>query len=153
MNHTVAYQRIDEVAVLTIDNPPVNTLSADVRARLGALLQRAEEDPEVQAVVITGSVHGFSGGAEVREFNTPRQLQSPTLPELNAAQDRIAKPLIAAISGFAFGAGLELLLLAIGASHHPARSSGCLKCASVCFPARAERSACRVSSRWTLRCG
>ena len=54
-------------------------------------------------------LHGFSGGAEVREFNTPRQLPSP-MPELNAAQDRIAKPLIAAISGFAFGAGLELAL-------------------------------------------
>src|SRR5205823_13762101 len=71
-------------------------------------LQRAEGDANVKAVVLIGSQKAFSGGADIREFNKPRE--KPDLPEVNDFQDAMKKPLVAAITGFALGGGLELAL-------------------------------------------
>jgi len=98
----------DGVAVITMDNPPVNGLGNALRAALMDGLKRAEADAAVKAVVIIGSAKAFSGGADIREFNQPRT--KPELPEVNEQQDAMSKPLVAAIGGFALGGGLELAL-------------------------------------------
>ena len=110
MNTPVHSETRDGVAVLTLANPPVNSISAALRTALAAALQAADADPAVHAIVLTGAGGVFCGGAEVREFNTPAQRQSPTLPELNLVQDGLRKPLVAAIASFALGGGLEVAL-------------------------------------------
>jgi len=110
MNIPVHSETRDGIAVLTLANPPVNSISAALRTALAAALQAADADPAVRAIVLTGAGGVFCGGAEVREFNTPAQRQSPTLPELNLVQDGLRKPLVAAIEAFALGGGLEVAL-------------------------------------------
>ena len=69
----------DRVAVLAIDNPPVNGLGFAVRRMLVEGVDRANADPAVEAIVVTGSGKFFSAGADVREFGTPRSSAEPTL--------------------------------------------------------------------------
>jgi 3-hydroxyacyl-CoA dehydrogenase len=108
MGEAARYAVRDGVAVITLDNPPVNGLGNALRAALLEYLRKADADPAVQAVVLIGSAKAFSGGADIREFNAPRL--KPDLPEVNDAQDALSKPLVAAIGGFALGGGLELAL-------------------------------------------
>ena len=110
MSEAASYSVRDGIAVITINNPPVNSMSAATRVAVGAALQKAEADPAVKATVLIGSEKAFSGGAEIREFNTEKSRVSPVLPELNDMQDALKKPLVAAIGGFALGGGLELAL-------------------------------------------
>jgi 3-hydroxyacyl-CoA dehydrogenase len=110
MSEAVPYSVRDGIAVITMNNPPVNSMSAANRAVVGDGLKKAEADPAVKAIVLIGSEKAFSGGAEIREFNTDKARQSPVLPELNDMQDALKKPLVAAIGGFALGGGLELAL-------------------------------------------
>jgi 3-hydroxyacyl-CoA dehydrogenase len=98
----------DGVAVITLNNPPVNGLGNELRAGILEGLQKAEKDPAVKAAVLIGGGKAFSGGADIREFNKPRE--KPDLPDVNDFQDSMKKPLLAAISGFALGGGLELAL-------------------------------------------
>jgi 3-hydroxyacyl-CoA dehydrogenase len=100
----------DGIAVITMNNPPVNSMSAANRVHVGGALKAAEADSAVKAIVLIGSEKAFSGGAEIREFNTEKSRVSPVLPELNDIQDNLKKPLVAAIGGFALGGGLELAL-------------------------------------------
>jgi 3-hydroxyacyl-CoA dehydrogenase len=104
------YVVTDGVAVIVFDNPPVNSLSAAQRKKLHDQLIDAAAHDDVRAIVITGGAQPFCGGAEIREFDTPAQKLSPTMPELIESLDRLDRPLIAAIGGFAFGAGLELAM-------------------------------------------
>src|SRR5688572_26301086 len=106
MSDVAHYSMRDGVAVITLDNPPVNGLGNVVRAGILQNLKKADADPAVKAVVIIGSAKAFSGGADIREFNAPRL--KPDLPEINDQQDAMSKPLVAAIGGFALGGGLEL---------------------------------------------
>src|SRR5687768_7795469 len=108
MSAAASYAVRDGVAVITMDNPPVNGLGNALRAGLMESLQRADADAAVKAVVIIGSAKAFSGGADIREFNQART--KPELPEVNEQQDAMSKPLVAAIGGFALGGGLELAL-------------------------------------------
>src|SRR5688572_6889377 len=108
MSDVLQYAVRDGIAVLTLNNPPVNGLSNALRAALMEHLKMAEGDAGVKALVITGSAKAFSGGADIREFNKPRV--KPDLPEVNDQQDAMQKPLVAAIGGFALGGGLELAL-------------------------------------------
>jgi 3-hydroxyacyl-CoA dehydrogenase len=110
MSDAASYSVRDGIAVITMNNPPVNSMSAANRVHVGGALKQADADPAVKAIVLTGSEKAFSGGAEIREFNTEKSRVSPVLPELNDIQDGLKKPLVAAIGGFALGGGLELAL-------------------------------------------
>ena len=98
------------VAVLRLDNPPVNSLGHELRRAIVHALARAEDDPAVQAIVLTGSGKGFSGGADIREFGTPKSLAAPNLHAVLRAIEECTKPVIAAIDGICMGGGLELAL-------------------------------------------
>jgi len=108
MSDAAPYSVRDGIAVITLNNPPVNGLGNALRAGIMEGLKRAEADAAVKAVVIIGSEKAFSGGADIREFNKP--MTPPNLPEVNDQQDAMKKPLVAAIGGFALGGGLELAL-------------------------------------------
>jgi 3-hydroxyacyl-CoA dehydrogenase len=98
------------IAVLTLDNPPVNSLGHELREALVSGLARANADPAIEAVVLIGSGAGFSGGADIREFGTPKAIAYPNLRTVVSEVEDSAKPVIAAISGVCMGGGLELAL-------------------------------------------
>ena len=107
---TVHYQVRDGVALLEVDNPPVNPLSSGVRFYLSQHLETALADDAVQAVVITGKGRAFIAGADIRDFGkTPNPDEQPKRPA-GAIIEESAKPVVAAINGTAFGGGLELAL-------------------------------------------
>jgi 3-hydroxyacyl-CoA dehydrogenase len=110
MSEAVSYSVRDGIAVITMNNPPVNGLGSKLRPGIMEAIKKAEADSAVKAAVIWGSPKVFSGGADIREFNTPKSFEPPSLPEINAAQDEMKKPMVAAIGGFAMGGGLELAL-------------------------------------------
>ncbi len=115
MSEAARYAVRDGVAVITLDNPPVNGLGNALRAALLQHLKKADADPAVKAVVLIGSAKAFSGGADIREFNAPRL--KPDLPEVNdarrpGARARLPLPHLAA-AGAARAAGSE--------ARHPAR--------------------------------
>jgi len=104
------YELQDGIAVLTLNNPPVNSLGLELRQAILAGLERANNDSGVAAIVLIGSSAGFSGGADIREFGTPKAMAQPNLATLIAAIESSAKPVIAAIGALAMGGGLELAL-------------------------------------------
>jgi 3-hydroxyacyl-CoA dehydrogenase len=106
----VDYTTHDGVAVLTLNNPPVNGLGLSTRAGIVEGLERAQNDPAVKAIVLTGAGKAFSGGADITEFNTPKAMQEPTLATVIKAVEGSAKPVVAAIHSVAMGGGLELAL-------------------------------------------
>src|SRR5947207_3751627 len=108
MSDVAPYAVRDGVAVITLINPPVNGLGNALRAGIAEGLKKADADSSVKAVVLIGAGKAFSGGADIREFGKPRE--KPDLPDVNDQQDAMKKPLVAAISGFALGGGLELAL-------------------------------------------
>src|SRR5574342_1111553 len=95
------YETRGAVAVVTLDNPPVNGLGHEVRAGILAGLDRANADPAVKAVVLVGAGKAFSGGADIKEFGTPKALAEPTLHTLIRAVEESRKPVVAAIHGVA----------------------------------------------------
>jgi len=98
------------VAVITLDNPPVNGMNHALRTRIVEGLDRAQGDSSVNAIVLTGAGGLFSGGADIREFTTPQARAEPTLPTVIAIVEASEKPVIAAIGGSCMGGGLELAL-------------------------------------------
>lgn len=110
------------IAVITLDNPPVNSLGHALRERIVQQLDAAQADSAVRGIVLTGSDKAFSAGADVTEFGTPRQLQEPILRSVIARIEDSSKPVVAAISGVALGGGLELALACHGrVAHEKAR--------------------------------
>ncbi|OZI25151.1 3-hydroxyacyl-CoA dehydrogenase NAD-binding domain-containing protein [Bordetella genomosp. 7] len=107
---TVASQRHDDILVLTIDHPPVNALSADVRRGLADAICAAQSDSGVRAIVLTGAGRNFIAGADIREFG--KSPQPPALPDVCNAIEASAKPVIAALHGAVLGGGLEIALSA-----------------------------------------
>jgi 3-hydroxyacyl-CoA dehydrogenase len=107
---TTHYDVRDGIAVLTLTNPPVNGLGLATRRGVLEGLSRALDDSAVRAIVITGAGRAFSGGADIREFNSPAASQEPTLPTVIAALENSTKPVVAAINATALGGGLELAL-------------------------------------------
>jgi 3-hydroxyacyl-CoA dehydrogenase len=110
MAEPAQYQVRDGIAVITMNSPPVNGMGYDLRVSVMEGLRKAEADASVRALILTGTAKAFSGGADIREFNTPKAWQTPSLRDLNDAQDKLTKPLVGAIGGFALGGGLELAL-------------------------------------------
>ncbi|HEY2027785.1 MAG TPA: 3-hydroxyacyl-CoA dehydrogenase NAD-binding domain-containing protein [Myxococcales bacterium] len=106
----MSYSVQDSVAVITLENPPVNGLSYELRRSIVEGLDRAASDPNVKAIVIAGSGKAFSGGADIKEFNSPKATAEPALTTVIAAVEDSAKPVVAAIHGVAMGGGLELAL-------------------------------------------
>jgi 3-hydroxyacyl-CoA dehydrogenase len=106
---SVADLTIDnDVAILTIDSPPVNALSFAVRKAISAGIEQANADPNVKAIVLICAGRTFVAGADITEFNKP--LQRPHLIDVEETIERSAKPVIAAIHGTALGGGFELAL-------------------------------------------
>jgi len=100
----------DGIAILKFDNPPVNSLGLELRQAIVECIERANADPKVEAIVLIGAGAGFSGGADIREFGTPRAAMQPHLMTVISTVEASAKPVIAAIGGVCMGGGLELAL-------------------------------------------
>ncbi|WP_323144559.1 3-hydroxyacyl-CoA dehydrogenase NAD-binding domain-containing protein [Massilia phyllosphaerae] len=109
-NAVVRREQRGDILLVTIDNPPVNALGADVRAGLLAAIEAADADPGVAAVLIAGSGRTFIGGADIREFGKPPL--PPALPDVCNRIEACTKPVVAAIHGPALGGGLEVALAA-----------------------------------------
>ena len=108
MKGTVLYEVKDNVALLTVDNPPVNPLSDGVRTGLYESLTKAEEDDSVVGVVLTGNGRAFIAGADISEFGG--NVEGVSLNEVFQKLEHCSKPVVAAINGIALGGGLETAL-------------------------------------------
>ena len=104
------YQQHGSTAVITLDNPPVNGLGYDLRCGIVAGIDRASADPAVTAVVLIGSDRAFSGGADIREFGSPKSYAEPNLLTVIRIVEACPKPVVAAVGGVCMGGGLELAL-------------------------------------------
>ncbi len=104
------YTQHGDIAVITMDNPPVNGLGHQLRTGIVDGVVRANAEGSVKAIVLTGTGKAFSGGADIREFNTPKSLAEPNLGTVIKEIERSAKPVIAAIHSVAMGGGLELAM-------------------------------------------
>ena len=107
---TARYQIHAHIAVITIDNPPINSMGLATRQGLDTSLKRAIADSDVQGIIITGAGDVFSGGADIREFGKAVAMQSPTLHDLIRACEASPKPVVAAINGVCMGGGTEISL-------------------------------------------
>jgi enoyl-CoA hydratase/carnithine racemase len=113
----VSAEREGAVAVVTIDHPPVNALSAALLDELEAELERLDADDEVRAIVLRGAgERAFVAGADISEFPALREAASQEtgsargLQRLGARMDAARTPFVAAIHGFCLGGGLELAM-------------------------------------------
>jgi 3-hydroxyacyl-CoA dehydrogenase len=107
-----AIERDGDVAVVTIDNPPVNALSQPVRVALLAAIKTLDADPSVRAIVLLGAGRNFIAGADLREFDRPPL--EPLLPGVLSRLEACGKPVVAALHGATLGGGAETAL----ASHY-----------------------------------
>ncbi|MDZ4073893.1 MAG: 3-hydroxyacyl-CoA dehydrogenase NAD-binding domain-containing protein [Hylemonella sp.] len=115
------YKVHGDVAVITLNNPPVNGLGYETRKGITEALAKANADGKVKAIVITGAGKAFSGGADIKEFGTPKALQEPNLLSVILAIENSAKPVVAAMHTIAMGGGLELPL----GCHYRIAAPGC----------------------------
>ena len=113
MNELVQFSKDRDIAIIVINNPPVNALSPGVPEGILAGLDAAERDPEVKAAVLIGAGSTFIAGADIKEFNKITSGQKPRGEGLHPLLSRIEnspKPVVIAIHGTAFGGGLELAM-------------------------------------------
>ena len=110
-----------DVAVITLNNPPVNGLGLATRQAFMQGLDQAVANEAVKAIVVTGAGKAFSGGADIKEFGSPKALQEPNLLNLITALENCPKPTVAAIHSVVMGGGLELAL----GCHYRVAAPGC----------------------------
>jgi 3-hydroxyacyl-CoA dehydrogenase len=118
---TAHYKVHGTVAVITLDNPPVNGLGMVTRRAITDGLQHAQADGAVKAIVITGAGKAFSGGADIKEFGTDKAMVEPNLRSVILAVENSSKPVIAAMHTVCMGGGLELAL----GCHYRIAAPGC----------------------------
>ncbi|MDO8277694.1 MAG: 3-hydroxyacyl-CoA dehydrogenase NAD-binding domain-containing protein [Burkholderiaceae bacterium] len=118
---TAEYKLHGDVAVITLNNPPVNGLGYTTRKGVAEALAQASADPAVASIVLTGAGRAFSGGADIKEFGTSRATQDPNLNSVILALENSAKPVVAAIHSVVMGGGLELAL----GCHYRIAAPGC----------------------------
>jgi 3-hydroxyacyl-CoA dehydrogenase len=118
---TAEYKVIGDVAVITLSNPPVNGLGLSTRVGITDGLTQANADAAVKSIVITGGGKAFSGGADIREFGSPKAVQEPNLLSVIKACENSSKPVLAALHSVAMGGGLELAL----GCHYRIAAPGC----------------------------
>ena len=107
---SASFELHGQSAVVTMNNPPVNGLGFDLRREIVEGLARAEADANVKALVLIGSPRAFSGGADIREFGSPKSTAEPSLNTVIRALESAGKPVVAAIGGACMGGGLELAM-------------------------------------------
>ena len=107
---TAQYQLHGDIAVITLNNPPVNGLGLATRQGITEGLAKASAEPAARAIVLTGAGKAFSGGADIKEFGSPKAMQDPNLLSVIQAIENSAKPVVAAIHSVVMGGGLELAL-------------------------------------------
>ena len=116
MGEFVTLEVKDGVGTIRLDRPPVNALNAQVTAELAELAKEATERDDVRAVILYGGEKTFAGGADIKEMATRTYPEiakfGATLTGTLAAIANIPKPVVAAITGYALGGGLELALTA-----------------------------------------
>src|SRR5713101_2124588 len=105
----VRFETVDGIGVITVDNPPVNALSPGVPEGIVENVERGNADPAIRAMVLIGAGRSFIAGADIRQFGTRRP---PAVPgkRTHEVLDASAKPVVAAIHGYALGGGLEIAL-------------------------------------------
>ncbi len=118
---TAHYLASGNIAVITLDNPPVNGLGLSTRQGIAAAMEQANADAAIKAIVITGAGKAFSGGADIREFGSPKALAEPNLLSVIKLLEQSAKPVVAAIHTVCMGGGLELSL----GCHYRVAAPGC----------------------------
>jgi len=112
MNNLVRYTKDNDIAVITIDNPPVNALSPGVPEGIAEAIATVNSDPDVKAAIVIGAGRTFVAGADIREFGkltSGKPRGAGLLPFLLSIED-CTKPVVMAIHGTAFGGGLELAM-------------------------------------------
>jgi 3-hydroxyacyl-CoA dehydrogenase len=107
---TVHYQDHGDVAVITLDNPPMNGLGLSTRQGVVNALDQAIANPAVKAVVLTGAGKAFSSGADIKEFGSPKAYQDPHLISVINTFEASPKPVVVALHTVVMGGGLELAL-------------------------------------------
>ena len=107
MSQPARFERIDGVGVVTLDNPPVNALSLELRTAIRDAFQQGLDDSAVEAFVLTGGGRMFSAGADITEFDSGRSNEPPTLRDLIDLIEDSPKPVVAAMHGNAMGGGLR----------------------------------------------
>jgi 3-hydroxyacyl-CoA dehydrogenase len=118
---TAEYKAHGDVAVITLNNPPVNGLGLATRTAFVAALAKGQLDSKIKAIVVTGAGKAFSGGADIKEFGSPKAVQDPNLLALILACENSPKVVVAAVHTTCMGGGLELAL----GCHYRVMAPGC----------------------------
>jgi len=149
VNEVVKLERRDVIGIVTVNNPPVNALSAAVRGGILECMKSAIADPELKAIVLTCAGRTFIAGADITEFGKPPK--PPGLHEVLTEMENSPKPIVAAIHGTALGGGLEV---ALACHFRVATKDARLGLPEVklgLLPGAGGRSGCRARSAPSLR--